>query len=123
MIVFRTSYEKTNLEMAVWNQNTFYLCAHLHLPYLQGYKTRQALYACRTCQEKATSTENGDASTAEKAKETKKAGVCLGCSMECHDGHDLVELYTKRLFRCDCGNAAFPEGFKCKLNPVSVVED
>lgn len=24
------------------------------------------------------------------------AGVCLACSLNCHEGHDLVELYTKR---------------------------
>lgn len=44
----------------------------------QGYVNRQALYACSTC----TTTES--------------AGVCLACSLTCHDGHDLYELYTKR---------------------------
>lgn len=32
------------------------------------------------------------------------------CSYNCHEGHDLVELYTKRAFRCDCGNSKFPSG-------------
>ncbi|GMT28423.1 hypothetical protein PFISCL1PPCAC_19720, partial [Pristionchus fissidentatus] len=63
--------------------------------YAEGYKPRQALYSCRTC------------------VPTGGAGVCFGCSMNCHDGHDLVELYTKRRFKCDCGNASFKE--KCKL--------
>ena len=24
------------------------------------------------------------------------AGLCLACSLHCHDGHQLYELYTKR---------------------------
>lgn len=27
----------------------------------------------------------------------------MACSLHCHDKHELVELYTKRNFRCDCG--------------------
>ena len=41
------------------------------------------------------------------------AGVCFACSVECHDGHELIELYTKRGFTCDCGNDKFQD--KCKL--------
>lgn len=29
--------------------------------------------------------------------------MCLACSVECHDGHQIEEIYTKRNFRCDCG--------------------
>lgn len=58
--------------------------------YPEGYKPRQPLYACRDC----TST-------------TGPAAVCYGCSINCHDGHELVELYTKRNFCCDCGNSKF----------------
>lgn len=47
---------------------------------LQGYVKRQALYACGTC-----STED-----------VEPAGVCLACTLTCHDGHMLYELYTKR---------------------------
>lgn len=39
----------------------------------------------------------------------KRAGVCLACSYYCHEGHELIELYTKRHFRCDCGNGKFGE--------------
>lgn len=60
----------------------------------RGYVTRQALYACVTCRPNPK-----DPST--------RAGVCLACSYHCHDGHELVELYTKRDFRCDCGNLKF----------------
>ncbi|KAI1295534.1 putative E3 ubiquitin-protein ligase UBR7 [Halotydeus destructor] len=69
--------------------------------YLKGYVNRQALYACRTCIEKSDS--------------AKKGGICLACSFQCHEGHDLYELYTKRNFRCDCGvPSKFPET-KCVL--------
>ncbi|TKS65691.1 putative E3 ubiquitin-protein ligase UBR7 [Collichthys lucidus] len=69
--------------------------------YSRGYVKRQAVFACNTC------TPN----TAEPA------GVCLACANKCHDGHDVFELYTKRNFRCDCGNGKFGE-FKCQLMPV-----
>lgn len=66
--------------------------------YCKGY-TRQALYACRTCCQKSV-----------------RAAVCLACSFHCHEGHELIELYTKRHFRCDCGNSKFG-GKKCNLEP------
>ena len=36
-----------------------------------------------------------------------KLGICLACSYHCHDGHEMVELYTKRNFKCDCGTPRF----------------
>ncbi|CAK9798399.1 Putative E3 ubiquitin-protein ligase UBR7 [Anthophora quadrimaculata] len=69
-----------------------------HCTYNKGY-TRQALYACKTCCQKSI-----------------RAGVCLACSFHCHEGHELIELYTKRHFRCDCGNQKFGER-KCNLDP------
>ncbi|XP_066523403.1 putative E3 ubiquitin-protein ligase UBR7 isoform X2 [Hoplias malabaricus] len=71
-----------------------------HCSYQQGYVKRQAVFACRTC------TSEG----------MEPAGVCLACANHCHDEHDVVELYTKRNFRCDCGNEKFGS-FKCKLSP------
>uniref|UniRef100_A0A7N8WT32 Putative E3 ubiquitin-protein ligase UBR7 n=1 Tax=Mastacembelus armatus TaxID=205130 RepID=A0A7N8WT32_9TELE len=71
-----------------------------HCSYPQGYVKRQALYACSTC----------------TPKDGEAAGVCLACSYKCHEGHDLFELYTKRNFRCDCGNTKFAE-LQCKLYP------
>ncbi|XP_032234522.1 putative E3 ubiquitin-protein ligase UBR7 isoform X2 [Nematostella vectensis] len=68
--------------------------------YEKGYVGRQALYACSTC----------------SCPSSEPAGLCLACSLTCHDGHELYELYTKRNFRCDCGNSKF-EGFNCKLFP------
>ncbi|CAA9998675.1 unnamed protein product [Nesidiocoris tenuis] len=70
---------------------------HENCSYDKGYVPRQALYSCKTC-----------------AKDSVPAGVCLACCLHCHEGHDLVELYTKRFFRCDCGNKKFG-GVKCTL--------
>nr|CAB3267474.1 putative E3 ubiquitin-protein ligase UBR7 [Phallusia mammillata] len=68
--------------------------------YPKGYVSRQALYACSTC------TKTDD----------PPAGICLACSLQCHKDHDLYELYTKRNFRCDCGNSKFPN-LTCELCP------
>ncbi|EFA01491.1 putative E3 ubiquitin-protein ligase UBR7 [Tribolium castaneum] len=70
--------------------------------YNDGYLKRQALYSCLTCIPEA------------RNDPEKGAGICLACSYHCHDGHELVELYTKRNFRCDCGNKKF-NGAKCNL--------
>ncbi|KAH8852159.1 E3 ubiquitin-protein ligase [Schistosoma japonicum] len=67
--------------------------------FIRGYVKRQALYTCRTCL-------NID---------EVKAGICFPCAMECHADHDVVELYTKRRFRCDCGNAKFAGVNGCLL--------
>ncbi|XP_060772272.1 putative E3 ubiquitin-protein ligase UBR7 isoform X2 [Neoarius graeffei] len=68
--------------------------------YPEGYVKRQALYACNTCTPKG----------------GEPAGICLACSYKCHEGHELFELYTKRNFRCDCGNEKFGET-ECRLFP------
>ncbi|CAB4310569.1 unnamed protein product [Prunus armeniaca] len=72
--------------------------------YNNGYMKRQAIFSCLTC------TPDGN------------AGVCTACSLSCHDGHEIVELWTKRNFRCDCGNSKFGEFF-CKLFPNKDVEN
>ncbi|KAK8970222.1 hypothetical protein KSP40_PGU021798 [Platanthera guangdongensis] len=66
--------------------------------YANGYMKRQAVFSCLTC------VPSGN------------AGICTACSLCCHDGHEVVELWTKRNFRCDCGNSKFGE-FSCKLSP------
>ena len=65
-----------------------------------GYMKRQPLYACLTC-------------IKEPEVHSKGAGICLACSYHCHEGCNLVELYTKRNFRCDCGNNKLNN--ECKL--------
>ncbi|KAI4372638.1 hypothetical protein MLD38_010842 [Melastoma candidum] len=72
--------------------------------YAKGYLKRQAIFSCLTC------TPDGN------------AGVCTACSLSCHDGHEIVELWTKRNFRCDCGNSKFGEFF-CKLYANKDVEN
>ncbi|XP_039643049.1 putative E3 ubiquitin-protein ligase UBR7 isoform X1 [Perca fluviatilis] len=74
--------------------------------YSRGYVKRQAVFACNTCTPSA----------------AEPAGVCLACANKCHDGHDIFELYTKRNFRCDCGNSKFGE-FKCQLIPAKDEEN
>jgi E3 ubiquitin-protein ligase UBR7 len=74
--------------------------------FVQGYVKRQALYACLTC-------TGGDRA---------RAGVCLACTYACHSDHDLVELYTKRNFRCDCGNSLFDDA-DGKRRPCTLTPD
>ncbi len=73
--------------------------------YFKGYMKRQALYACLTC-----------------LKEEKQAGICLACSYHCHEDHELVELYTKRNFRCDCGNANMNNDCKLETDKTATNE-
>jgi E3 ubiquitin-protein ligase UBR7 len=72
--------------------------------YSKGYMKRQAIFSCLTCTPDANS------------------GVCTACCLSCHDGHEIVELWTKRNFRCDCGNSKFGEFF-CKLFAGKEVEN
>ena len=84
---------------------------------------RQALYSCITCRKVKIAKANSSVKNVKKendhfgnneehektgndvsgvrveAKEKDDdflAGVCLACSMHCHEGHELIELYTKR---------------------------
>jgi len=67
--------------------------------YSQGYMVRQPLYSCLTCAPAGST----------------PGGLCLACTYSCHDGcPEIVELYTKRNFCCDCGNDKYPKK-KCKL--------
>ena len=63
---------------------------------------RQQVYACLTCS---------------KLNDNQPIGVCYSCSIQCHSKHELVELFTKRSFLCDCGTtrmAKTPNG-ACNL--------
>lgn len=69
--------------------------------YERGY-IRQPIYACKTC---------------------GGGGVCAGCSVGCHADHELVELFAKRNFRCDCGTLSLCRGKSEKekdLSPCSL---
>lgn len=73
--------------------------------FTQGSVKRQALYSCLTCCPEA------------RHNLEKCAGICLACSYQCHENHELIELYTKRNFRCDCPTKRM-NGAKnnCRLN-------
>ncbi|KAL9940607.1 hypothetical protein V8E36_000095 [Tilletia maclaganii] len=58
-------------------------CTHASGP------ARQLVFSCRTC----------------AAAEGEPKGVCAPCSVACHAEHDLVELFHRRNFRCDCGTS------------------
>ncbi|CAI7894936.1 unnamed protein product [Closterium sp. NIES-53] len=99
-----------------------------------GYRKRQALYSCLTCvpppkistPSKETEESDGKSGGSSRADsrdivsdDWKPAGICTSCSLKCHDGHELVELYTKRRFRCDCGTSKFHGSVvpSCQLKP------
>lgn len=43
------------------------------------------------------------------------AGICYSCSIQCHGEHDLVEIFQKRNFTCDCGTTRFAKDQPCTL--------
>ncbi|QIW98865.1 hypothetical protein AMS68_004383 [Peltaster fructicola] len=58
---------------------------------------RQSVFACLTC----------TPSPATSHQQFTPAGVCYSCSISCHGDHNLVELFTKRNFVCDCGTTRY----------------
>ncbi|KAJ3020072.1 hypothetical protein HKX48_001378 [Thoreauomyces humboldtii] len=65
--------------------------------YDKGY-VRQRVFSCRTC----------------SLAEGSTAGTCYACFVSCHTKCDqVVELFYKRHFRCDCGTSKLPG--KCTL--------
>ena len=70
--------------------------------YELGY-VRQDLFACKKC-----SAENRGT----------RSGFCRGCMETCHADcgrENIIELYAKRAFRCDCGNNR--DKITCQLCP------
>lgn len=61
---------------------------------------RQQLFVCATCMKKNKGQCNA---------------VCYSCSIQCHSDHDLVELFTKRGFACDCGTERMRSFGGCNL--------
>lgn len=60
---------------------------------------KQSVFACRT---------------------HKYIGLCYSCSIQCHTKCDIVELFTKRHFTCDCGTERDNQepgerGFRCQI--------
>lgn len=55
---------------------------------------RQPVFACLSC---------------------NSIGICYSCSIQCHSSCDLVELFSKRHFTCDCGTERDTMNGCCKL--------
>ncbi|CAK4034301.1 related to metaphase-anaphase transition (Mlo2) [Lecanosticta acicola] len=71
---------------------------------------RQSVYACLTCTPPPASPH----------QQFTPAGVCYSCSISCHGEHNLVEIFSKRDFVCDCGTTRMQNaGISCnlRLNP------
>ncbi|TGO14087.1 hypothetical protein BTUL_0058g00120 [Botrytis tulipae] len=66
---------------------------------------RQVLFACLTC----------NPAPSNASDPYNPAGVCYSCSIQCHGEHNLVELFNKRNFTCDCGTTRFPKTSPCSL--------
>ena len=66
---------------------------------------RQEIYACLTC----------SPPPASAAQVYTPAGICYSCSISCHGEHNLVELFQRRNFVCDCGTTRFPSTSPCTL--------
>lgn len=61
---------------------------------------RQSVYSCLTCN---------------PIQAGQRAGVCISCSVSCHTDHQLVELFVRRNFVCDCGTQRCNPN-KCQLD-------
>lgn len=61
---------------------------------------RQLVFACLTCRRQNNGTD---------------IGVCYLCLIQCHSTHELVELFSKRDFSCDCGTSRMHQGSSCAL--------
>lgn len=66
---------------------------------------RQTLFSCLTC----------NTPPSDPSQPYRPAGVCYSCSISCHGEHNLVELFTKRNFVCDCGTTRMPSTNPCTL--------
>ncbi|KAF5679809.1 metaphase-anaphase transition (Mlo2) [Fusarium heterosporum] len=66
---------------------------------------RQAVFACLTC----------NPPPAKDGDDWTPAGICYACSIQCHGEHNLVEIFQKRNFTCDCGTKRIPSTSPCTL--------
>ncbi|RKP26778.1 hypothetical protein SYNPS1DRAFT_13700 [Syncephalis pseudoplumigaleata] len=66
--------------------------------------TRQSAYACLTC------------------SPVEPRGICYACSIACHAEHNLVELFERRRFLCDCATD-MPDGHGCTIRPADTSAD
>ncbi|KAG0140652.1 hypothetical protein CROQUDRAFT_52917 [Cronartium quercuum f. sp. fusiforme G11] len=69
---------------------------------------RQAVYSCLTCNPPKSASDGIPSAS------HVQAGVCSACSVSCHADHQLVELFVRRNFLCDCGTTRCNPG-GCEL--------
>ncbi|KAJ3402594.1 hypothetical protein HDU80_004926 [Chytriomyces hyalinus] len=79
----------------------------------------QSVYSCRTCT-KDSSTVNRTGTEGKNDAESAAIGVCYACFVQCHTTHDVVELFERRNFTCDCGTRKAI--VKCCLQKSSIGE-
>ncbi|KAI0449249.1 hypothetical protein F5B21DRAFT_509360 [Xylaria acuta] len=74
---------------------------------------RQNIYACLTCNPPPTDSD------LDPGGPFSAAGICYSCSVQCHGEHELVEIFQKRNFTCDCGTTRFKPDQPCtlRINP------
>ncbi|KAH7030656.1 putative zinc finger in N-recognin-domain-containing protein [Microdochium trichocladiopsis] len=66
---------------------------------------RQNVFACLTC----------NPPPAAPSDHFAPAGICYSCSVQCHGEHELVEIFQKRNFTCDCGTTRFRPDQPCTI--------
>ncbi|KAI9889484.1 MAG: hypothetical protein M1814_005267 [Vezdaea aestivalis] len=66
---------------------------------------RQSVFSCLTC----------NPPSLDPLAPYAAAGLCYSCSIACHGEHELVEIFTKRNFNCDCGTTRFSPSTPCTL--------
>ncbi|KAJ3252756.1 hypothetical protein HDU77_004933 [Chytriomyces hyalinus] len=79
----------------------------------------QSVYSCRTCA-KDLSTVDLTGTEGKNDAESAAIGVCYACFVQCHTTHDVVELFERRNFTCDCGTRKAI--VKCCLQKSSIGE-
>jgi len=62
----------------------------------------QSIFSCLTCA---------------AAAGGKPIGVCEVCMLKCHGDHEVAEVGTRRVFRCDCATTRAPDGTPCCAQP------
>lgn len=68
---------------------------------------KQSVFSCLTC----------NPAPEDVNAPYEAAGVCYACSIQCHGDHNLVEIFAKRNFTCDCGTTRLPATSPCVLRP------
>ncbi|KAJ1924147.1 hypothetical protein IWQ60_005405 [Tieghemiomyces parasiticus] len=79
-----------------------------------GY-IHQPVYVCITCSREtrdgatdAAADDDNGAGISRDLVVDHAAGICYSCSIACHASHEVIELFNKRHFRCDCGSRQMP---------------